>query len=187
MPQRVFKLYQRKRVININVNIFLAGLIAIAIAKYPISVLSAMIGHEHKLVISVFSYALDTVIDVFVYFGLHWIANQWRPMKRLDPEPDQADTDAHEPKPKKFLMDAGKVQAERFALVPIFAVLATGGMWWLQRQYHVEPGWAFVIAFVFAMLVTRVIHTVWGYRSGTFRDEGRAVGAEDGSSSDTGE
>ena len=33
-----------------------------------------------------------------------------------------------------------------------------------------EPSWAFVFAFVTAMFATRILHTNWGYHSGTFKD-----------------
>ncbi len=169
MPKRVFHFYQRKRVVNINVNVFLAGLLSIAIAKYPIMLISASVGHEHKFLNSVIAYALDTVIDVFLYFGLHWIANHWKPFKNAH----IADklTTPEDQRSRNFLVDVGKVQAERFALVPIFAIIATGGMYGLQKLFHTQPSWAFVIAFIVAMIITRIIHTVWGYRSGTFRDD----------------
>jgi len=168
MPSRAFKFYQRKRVVNINLNIFVAGLISIAIAKYPVMLLSGWIGHEHKLLISILAYIVDTTIDIFVYFGLHWIANHWRPH-----HPSVAEAALELPiesRTKKFLMDAGRVQAERFALVPIFALVATGGMFALQHFADIKPDWAFVFAFIVAMIVTRVVHTLWGYRTGTFRD-----------------
>jgi len=82
MPKRVFKLYQRKRVININVNVFVAGLLSIALAKYPVMLISEKIGHEHMLLISIAAYVIDTAIDIVLYFGLHWIANHWRPLKQ---------------------------------------------------------------------------------------------------------
>ena len=177
MPKRAFNFYQRKRVVNINLNIFVAGLISIAIAKYPVMLLSDVIGHEHKLIISVLAYIIDTSIDIFVYFGLHWVANHWRAEKKsslLDSNSPSTDSKTNHSKAnskaKKFLLDAGKVQAERFALVPIFALLAIGFTWALQHFINMKPDWAFVVAFIFAMLVTRVIHTIWGYRSGTFRD-----------------
>jgi len=167
MHKQAFKLYQRKRVVNINLNIFVAGLISIAIAKYPVLLISNFVGHEHKLLISVLAYIVDTIIDIFVYFGLHWIANHWRPHDTLPDEPHPENQDS---KAKKFLIDAGKVQAERFALVPVFALIAIGCTWGLQHFTTITPDWAFVFAFIFAMCVTRIIHTVWGYRSGTFRD-----------------
>jgi len=169
MPKRVFKLYQRKRVININVNVFVAGLFSIAIAKYPVAVISGIIGHEQKLLISFLAYAIDTIIDILIYFGLHWIANHWRPLKESHLV-DKVTTPA-ESKTRNFLVDVGKVQAERIALVPIFALVAISGMWALQHFASTQPKWAFVIAFIVAMLITRIIHTVWGYRSGTFKDQ----------------
>ncbi len=168
MPKRVFKLYQRKRVININVNVFVAGLFSIAIAKYPVAVISGMIGHEQKLLISVLAYAIDTVIDILIYFGLHWIANHWRPLKQSHLV-DKVTTPA-ESRTRNFLLDVGKVQAERIALVPIFALIAISGMWALQHFASTQPKWAFVIAFIVAMLITRIIHTIWGYKTGTFKD-----------------
>jgi len=171
MPRRAFKFYQRKRVVNINLNIFVAGLIAIAIAKYPVLLISNFVGHEHKLLISVLAYIVDTSIDIFIYFGLHWIANHWHPdQSPLQLPPEENTTIGVDSKTKKFLLDASRVQAERFALVPIFALVAMGGMFSIQHLTTIEPDWAFVVSFIFAMLCTRVIHTIWGFRSGTFRD-----------------
>ena len=174
MPKRVFHFYQRKRVVNINVNVFVAGLMSIAIAKYPIMLLSDLIGHEHKFKLSVLAYVIDTVIDVGLYFGLHWIANHWRPER--ESKIKDTSTTPSESHTKKFLVDVGRVQAERFALVPIFALIAMGGMWALQHYSDFKPDWAFVVSFIAAMLVTRVIHTVWGYRTGAFKDIDHAEG-----------
>ena len=164
MPTRAFKIYQRKRVININVNIFVAGLISIALTKFPIHWISLWIGEDRKFLISVIAYVLDTIMDVFVYYGLHWIANHWNPHGH-HPEIDQRS------KYRKFAREATRVQAERAALVPVFMLIAMGGMWALQKFADVRASWAFVIAFIAAMLVTRVIHTIWGYHTGTFKDD----------------
>ncbi|MDF1809853.1 MAG: hypothetical protein P1U42_09175 [Phycisphaerales bacterium] len=163
MPKRAFNIYQRKRVVNINLNILAAGLLSIAIAKFPVMYISNWIGPEHKFWISVIAYVLDTTIDVILYYGLHWLANQWNPRGNLPKKSDR-------PKHRKFLQDATRIQAERMALVPIFMLIAMGGMWALQHYMQVSASWAFVYAFVAAMLFTRVIHTFWGYRSGTFKD-----------------
>lgn len=163
MPQRVFQFYQRKRVVNINLNILAAGFIAIALAKLPVMYVSAWIGPDHKLLISVIAYAIDTVLDVMVYYGLHWIANHWNPNGHHVKSEQR-------PRKRRFLHDATRVQAERAALVPLFALIALGGMWALQTYAGVSASWAFVFAFTSAMLTTRVVHTFWGYRSGTFKD-----------------
>ncbi len=163
MPQRVFKFYQRKRVVNINLNILAAGFLAIALAKFPVMYISEWIGPEKKFLISVIAYAIDTVLDVLVYYALHWVANSWNPQGHL-PKSDKR------PKSRRFMHDATRVQAERMALVPIFMVIAMGGMWALQKFAEMSASWAFVTAFVSAMITTRILHTFWGYRSGTFKD-----------------
>ncbi len=163
MPRRVFKYYQRKRVVNINLNILAAGFISIAIAKYPVFLIGEWIGPEQKFLISVIAYVLDTTIDVCMYYGLHWIANHWNPRGNLP-------KDNTLPKSRKFMQDATRVQAERLALVPIFMLVSMGGMWALQHFYEISHSWAFVFAFVAAMFVTRIVHTFWGYQSGTFKD-----------------
>ncbi len=165
MPRRAFKFYQRKRVVNINVNVFVAGLLSIALAKYPVMLVSAMIGHEHKFIISIAAYVIDTTIDVVLYFGLHWIANHWRPLKPRTPE-DECDLCADK---GSFWKTATFIQAERYLLSPIFYLVAMGGMWLLRHNTDLAVKWAFVISFTAAILTTRVIHTMWGLRTGRFR------------------
>jgi len=161
MPDRLFKMYQRKRVVNINLNVMAAGLLAIALAKFPVAWVAELIGREQKLLIALATYAIDMVFDGVVYFALHWIANQWKPG---DPEPvDKA-------RVRRFFLDALIVQGERFALVPVFAVIAIGGMYILQHRTEISPGWLFVIVYTFAIFVTRILHTLIGYRTGTFDD-----------------
>jgi hypothetical protein len=48
--------------------------------------------------------------------------------------------------------------------------VAIGGMWAIQEFFSIGASWALIYAFVSAMLITRIIHTFWGYRSGTFKD-----------------
>ena len=163
MPQRVFKYYQRKRVININLNIIAAGFLAIALAKFPVMFVGNWIGTEHKLLIAAAAYIIDTVIDVCLYYALHWVANHWNPKGHLPKDKDR-------PKSRNFMHDATRIQAERMALVPVFIAIGPGGMWALQRFAHMSHSWAFVLAFVTAIITTRILHTFWGYRPGTFKD-----------------
>lgn len=163
MHQRLFKFYQRKRVVNINLNMLTAGFLAIALAKLPVKWMGDWIGPEHKLLITALAYALETVLDVVVYYALHWMANHWNPRGHL-PKHDQR------PKSRRFIQDATRLQAERMALVPIYILIGPGGMWALQVYAGIQHSWAFVIAFISAIITTRVIHTLWGLRSGTFKD-----------------
>lgn len=163
MQKRAFRLYQRKRVVNINLNILLAGVITIAIAKYPVELIGNWVGSERTVLLWAIAYVLDMVIDVAVYYALHWLANHWNPRGDL-PRPEER------AKGRRFLRDATRIQAERAALVPLFMLVSLGLMWGLEKRTHVVHSWAFVWAFLAAMIVTRVVHTLWGYRSGTFRD-----------------
>ncbi|MEM9373775.1 MAG: hypothetical protein AAGA55_09040, partial [Planctomycetota bacterium] len=147
------------------VNVIAAGLLAIALAKFPVAWAAELIGREHKFLISLAAYGIDMVFDLIVYFGLHWIANQWKPG---DPEP----VDKH--RVGRFFADALVIQAERLVLVPVFAAIAIGGLWLLQHRTEIGVGWLFVITYTTAILVTRVLHTLMGYRTGSFDDDRHA-------------
>jgi hypothetical protein len=161
MPTRLFHHYQRRRVININVNVTTAGILALALAKFPVGWTAELIGREHKLMIAVAAYGIDMVFDALVYFALHWLANHWKPG---EPEP------LNQARVGLFFRDALTVQAERMVLVPVFALIAIGGMWVLQHQTDLKVGWIFVITYLTAILITRVLHTIMGYRTGSFDD-----------------
>ncbi len=161
MWQRLFQLYQTKRVVNINVNVTLAGLLAILLAKGPVALAARWIGEENTFWISVATYFIDMVFDFTVYFSLHWLANHWKPGQ---PAPIDRARLVH------FAQDALVVQAERIILVPLFAIMAIVGMWQLQEHTDIKANWAFVIVYVTAILITRVLHTIIGYRTGTFDD-----------------
>lgn len=161
MPRRLFHIYQRNRLVNINFNVIASGLMAIAIAKYPVARLGAWIGPEHKLLITVGAAAIDMFVDVSLYYGLHWIANHWRPSGKL-------------PKAKSrhgsFFKDATLIQFERAILSPLYYVVAGGLMYVLQHK-GIKPSWAFVWAFSSGIFVTRLAHTLWGLQTGRFRSD----------------
>lgn len=161
MPHRLFDLYQRKRVININANILASGLLAVVVAKFPVEIVGRLIGGEHKFLITLAAGAMDMVVDVVIYYALHWVANHWRPPWKR----------AGKPKPgRSFFHDASLIQFERAILSPLYYLIAMSLMYWLQYLGW-GHGWAFVTAFASGLLVTRVVHTVWGLRSGRFVDQ----------------
>lgn len=170
MPGRVLRLYQRKKIININANIVLAGLLAVVIAAWPVYLVAALLEeHLGRKIIwleSIVAALIDGVVDVAIYFLLHWIANHWKPFTPVS-EADRADRAR---KKENFWKTATFIQAERYLLSPIFYGVAMGGMWALQVYGGAGSKWAFVISFSAAIIVTRIIHTFWGLRSGTFRD-----------------
>lgn len=161
MPRSLFHLYQRSRVFNINFNVITAGLLAILFAKYPVHVVSDWIGPEHKFLITLCAAVIDMIADVILYYALHWLANHWRPASRR-------------PKVRKsnraFFKDATLIQFERAILSPLYYVVAGGLMYLLQHQ-GIKPSWAFVWGFASAIIVTRVVHTIWGYRTGRFKSD----------------
>lgn len=160
MPQRLFDLYQRKRIVNINLNILTAGLLAVLMAKFPVVYIGEWIGRERKLAITLAAGGIDMVIDVALYYALHWFANHWNPpwkrSRRSTPR-------------RSFFRDASLVQFERAILAPIYYLIAMGLMYWLQKR-GLAPGWAFLTGFATGLVVTRVLHTFWGLRNGRFAD-----------------
>lgn len=166
MPDRLFRLYQRKRIININANVVAAGLLStvmvmglIWILKHPCNT------HWPTWGYTLFSVGSDIVLDVAIFAGLHWIANHWRPSK---PQTRKEELQLGAAAPP-HLEDTAKVQLERAVLGPLYYLIAAVGTEALQRG-GMHPSWAVLIAYPFGLLVTRVLHTVWGIRSGTFVD-----------------
>lgn len=163
MPERVFRLYQRHKLININVNIAAAGFLAILVAKYPVHLADGFIeGHlgiGHPLVKAVAAAIIDGVADVCIYYVLHWLANHWRPFGRGHGS-DAPDNDRH------FLRNATLVQFERLALSPVFYGVSIGLMWGVQHFTDIRTSWAFVFAFATGIVVTRILHSIYMVRTG---------------------
>lgn len=160
MAAHLFRYYQRHRIVNINLNIIGAGLLAVALAKWPVYLVSQWIGPEHKLINALVAGVIDGLADIAIYFVLHWVANHWRPIKPKD------DRDLPE-ESRRFWKNATLIQFERLALSPAFYAIAIGGMWGLQHA-GISPSWAFVLAFSIAIIITRIVHTIWGLRTGRF-------------------
>ncbi len=160
MHDRLFRLYQQHRIININLNVIGAGFLAIALAKWPVHAFSVWVGEQHKLLISVAAALIDGLADIAIYFVLHWVANHWRPLTAQKPGDDDTHPD--------FWRDASVVQFQRLALTPLFYLVSIGGMYGLQH-WGMRASWAFVVAFATAIVLTRIIHTWWGLRTGTFK------------------
>ena len=163
MPERVFKLYQRHKLININVNVATAGLLAILVAKYPVHVIDWVFdrhfGEGHALLKSIAAAVVDGVADVVIYYVLHWLANHWRPYGTHH-ESDHPDDARH------FFRNATLVQFERLVLSPVFYVVSIGLMWAFQHYWQIRAGWAFVFAFGAGILITRVLHSIYMIRTG---------------------
>jgi hypothetical protein len=162
---RLARWYSR-RIVNVNVNIVLAGVIALAITvavMHPLEVagvhtwVEGHTGLDDKIVVGILTFLVDLVADVLVYYGLHWLANHWP--GRTKPEllnPAYANL--------TFVRDATLVQVERMTLAPIFYATALG----LQHVLlHADASVATATAVGFAsgIALTRTLHTLWMLRA----------------------
>ncbi|MCH7790811.1 MAG: hypothetical protein IID31_00820 [Planctomycetes bacterium] len=172
MPERLFQLYQQRRIVNINVNIVFAGLLAMGLTLFPVH-LTRRFGIDAEIAITLITIVFDMTFDVVIYYALHWMANHWRPfrLRRDRPSPPR--------RHRAFFADATLVQFERVLLAPLYYAIS-GGLQFTLLKLDVERELAFVMGVLVGITVTRVIHTLWGLRSGTFvdHDESRADGSE---------
>ncbi|MDX2017424.1 MAG: hypothetical protein SFY95_07275 [Planctomycetota bacterium] len=155
--QWIWRLYQR-RIININVNIIVAGVLALLPTVVIVHLLTTVthlpppeqLTHGQKIFIGAVTFITDIFFDVAIYYGLHWLANHspWR---------SHALEEAAKP---QFFKDATRVQFERACISPLFYLIALGGQHALM-QLHVDAAQATAISFLTAILVTRTIHTFW--------------------------
>ncbi len=173
MLERWFKFYQRHKILNINVNVILSGFIAISVAKFPVMKVTAWISADHAFMKTVAAAAIDGVADVIIYYVLHYIANHWRPFRPKN-ELEQPDD------PGLFFRNATLVQFERFALTPVYYVIAMGLMYLLIKGQRMSDSWAFVVGFGVAIVVTRILHTLWMLHRGRHRRSKPAPAAQAG-------
>lgn len=166
MAHRLFRLYQRKRVININANVVIAGLGSTVIVMALLALLKHYVGTAWPTWgYTAFALVTDIVLDVAMFAGLHWIANHWRPSDGRSLK-ERLELGAAAP---PHLEDTAKVQLERIVLSPLYYVIASLGTEFAQRG-GLPPYWAVAIGYPVALIATRIIHTWWGLRSGTFED-----------------
>ena len=170
MPDRLFRLYQRRRIVNINVNIFVAGMLSVFLALIPVYLSRYFIDGDttfDRILITVIAGVADVIFDVSIYYGLHWVANHWRPFGARDTD-EAKKLEAHATE-SRFVREATLVQLERLVLSPLYYGLALGGKFFLLEHGFAREA-AFVIAFAVAIVLTRIAHTIWGVKSGRMRD-----------------
>ncbi|MDX2115206.1 MAG: hypothetical protein SFZ24_06225 [Planctomycetota bacterium] len=164
------------RIVNVNVNVLLAGVIALAITvgvmhALEVSKLLAQMsawvdgqglrlwGYElqaSKLLVTGLTFVVDLVADVVVYYVLHWVANHTPRRKRRRKTHAYADL--------SFMRDATLVQFERALLSPVLYVIALS----LQNKLLHEGAsvaWATGFGFAVGLVITRLLHTLWMIRA----------------------
>jgi uncharacterized membrane protein YjjB (DUF3815 family) len=167
MWRAIGRLYQH-RIVNVNVNILVAGVLALAPAVAAAKGTYWLLGtddpeslsHPQRLLIAGVTFVTDVVFDVAIYFVLHWLANHLpQRLKRASGASIVLDA-AHVP----FLRDATVVQLQRAILSP---VLYLG---WLGTQYALMshgygPGRSTVIGWCVGIIAARTLHTIWMIRA----------------------
>ena len=154
------RLYAR-RIVNVNVNIIIAGMLAVGITVLVMLFLGRMglnerlearSGLSDKFIVGGLTFIVDLVADVAVYYGLHWLANHMPKRVHLHLNPAYAKM--------SFVKDATRVQVQRACLSPILYIIALGGQHaLLHAQFSIASSTA--ISFSAGIAVTRVLHTIW--------------------------
>lgn len=148
------RLYSR-RIINVNVNIIAAGLLALIPLTFTVHIATTDFGLTNKAGISALSFFADLFFDVVIYFTLHWLANH-SPLRRLHPG---------RPPGPSFIRDASLVQFERALISPLLYLVAIGLQQLLMHE-GVTPERATAIGFGCGIATSRVVHTTWMIWSG---------------------
>ncbi len=144
-----------RRIVNVNVNVVLAGFLAGALTVIPVH-LTHYVGVNAAWAIAFVAVGSDIVLDVAIYYALHWLANHTPNRHRAPPPPGVARLG--------FLRDATLVQFERAMLAPAYYLLF---FWTIQImvQRGIAREWATIVGVAVGLASTRLLHTLWMLRS----------------------
>lgn len=163
MFRNLARLYSR-RIVNVNVNILLAGILALGPAVLAVRLTYMWLGvsdpnmltHPQKLIITGVTFVTDITFDVTIYYCLHWLANHLpRRLKMAEGVLDAA----HVP----FMKDASVVQLQRAIISPVLYI------GWLGTQYmllgRIDAWLATVVGWCIGITAARTLHTIWMIRA----------------------
>lgn len=158
------------RIVNVNVNIVVAGILALGITVGAMHLadrwgligwLDQTLPVSRELIINTLTFGVDIIADVAAYFVLHWLANH---MPRRAPRTKRPAYAAI-----SFVRDATLVQFERAILSPLLYLIALGTQHaMLKHGYTIATSTA--VGFAAGIGVVRVLHSGW-----MVRNERRAV------------
>lgn len=158
------------RIVNVNVNIVVAGILALGITVGAMHLADrwGLIGWleftlpiSREIIINTLTFGVDVIADVAVYFVLHWLANH---MPRRAPRAKRPAYAAI-----SFVRDATLVQFERAILSPLLYLIALGTQHaMLKHGYSITASTA--VGFAAGIAVVRFLHSGW-----MVRNERRAV------------
>lgn len=169
MFRRLAEWYSR-RIVNVNVNVIAAGLLALIpvitcvhLTEWALSkgiVDGDRLHVSDKLLIGVVTFVSDIIFDVAIYYLLHWLANHtpWLKAQRLRQIEAVADA-AVESSP--FFKDATRVQIQRALLSPLLYILWIGTQQIMMHAYGFTSAWATVGGFIVGVGTARTLHTYW--------------------------
>ncbi len=155
-----------RRIVNVNVNIVVAGLLAMAMAMIPVYFSRHFgVDHDDTVAIGIIYAVADFIIDLILCIALHWMANhwprKWRKTKQMVESAEHLVEQAGPP-PLPFVKDTTLIQFQRMCLSPI--LYGTYGFVFLpifKNALNWEREIAAFTAMFCGVIVTRVCHTFW--------------------------
>ena len=155
-PMEFLGRWYARRIVNVNVNVIVAGMLAMALTLIPVH-FTRHLDINSKWVIVAITHGCDASFDVANYYLLHWLANHWRAfpwVKHRKPHPAGL----------SFIRDATLVQFERAMLVPVYYGVALAIQ--LVMLHSLKDGsdhreLTTVVGLGGGLICTRVIHTAW--------------------------
>lgn len=142
-----------RRIVNVNVNIIIAGAVALfATGGIMHALVELGLPSHRKFLVGAITFFVDLVVDVGVYYALHWIANHMPRMTAYIINPAYAN--------QSFIRGATLVQFERALLSPLLYVFALSLQHWALHSGH-SVFFATTVGFAIGITITRVLHTIW--------------------------
>lgn len=149
----MWRAYRQKRIVHINVNIIIAGVISTVLASYPVYLASFIF--KDKIIFVISAFIIDGVVDFALFGFLHFIVNLFSIKNGMSIN--------------VFIHDVLRIQKHRMALISVFFILAVGGHL-LLINFGLGNTISYVLSYISAILITRAIHTCIGLKRGLFND-----------------
>lgn len=144
--------YWKSRIVSINANVIIAGIIAITLSVYPVY-LTKMITDD-PLTIALISFGIDAFFDFTAFSLLHLNVHRrylrgWVPSRSLGE-------------------DLFWVNTHRATLSVIYFFIAVGihSLLIMSGKGRVA---SYLISYLFALTITRLVHTAYGLKTGLFK------------------
>lgn len=144
-------LYARSRIVHINLNACISGLVSLIISAQIVYTSNFFIKTPWLVVL--FSYAVDGIIDFLVFGGLHLVlyharSGVWSFSANL-------------------AKDLRVLQTQRL-MFTFLTFIVSGGLHYILMESGFGRTRAFLIAYAIGLLTTRVAHTIYGLKKGVF-------------------